>query len=306
MRVLISGATGFIGRRLATRLAADGLEVRCLVRDREAPEARRLRAAGCDVAAADLAVPADLAEPMAGVEIAYFLVHMIGSGEGYPERERAGAVRFARSATEAGVRRVIYLGGLGDGEEGSRHLASRHQVAEALEAEGPPLTYFRAGMVIGPGSESYELLRSIVERLVALPAPDWLKTRTQPIGVDDVVAYLRDAPARPQSAGREIQIGGPHVVTHLELIEEMARALGRRPPRLVPVSAEIARLATVAAAAGAVTAGSAEVATEISLGLSETTVVDDRSGAELFEIRPRPLAEVLTAAVDAEAAREER
>ena len=141
-------------------------------------------------------------------------------------------------------------------------------------------------MVIGPGSESYELLRGIVERLPVLPAPDWLHTKTQPIGAADVVDYLREALDVPESAGREIQIGGPEMVSHLDLVNEMAAALGRRPPRQIRMSAEVARPATVAAGAGAVTSGNREVATEISLGLTTPTVVSDPSGAKLFETRP--------------------
>src|SRR4029078_1466877 len=115
----------------------------------------------------------------------------------------------------------------------SRHLSSRHDVAEALRRDGPPLTYFRAAMVIGPGSESYELLRGIVQRLPALPAPPWLHTKTQPIGAAGEVDYLREALDVPESVGREIQIGGPQVVSHLDVVEEMASAVGRRPPRRV-------------------------------------------------------------------------
>ena len=298
--MLVTGATGFIGGLLARRLLDDGYAVRCLVRSR-GPTTAALEQAGCELAFADLTEPAGVREAFDGIEVAYFLVHMIGGSEDYPEVERAAAARFARFAKDAGTKRIIYLGGLGDTET-SRHLAARHRVAETLAAEGPPLTHFRAAMVIGPGSESYELLRAIVARLLALPAPEWLGTRTQPIGVRDVVSYLREALDVPQSTGREIQIGGPEVVTHLELVREMARAMGRRPPRMVPMSAEIARPATIAAAAAAVTAGDPRVAAEISLGLTTPTVIGDPSGAALFRTRPRRLDAVLGEAVDAVAA----
>jgi uncharacterized protein YbjT (DUF2867 family) len=225
---------------------------------------------------------------------------MIDDSEEYPAIERAAAARFARAARGAGVGRMIYLGGLGD-EASSRHLAARHETAAALAAEGPPLTYFRAAMVIGPGSESYELLRAIVERLPVIPATDWLETETQPIGAEDVVDYLREALDVEEAAGREVQIGGPRVLTHLELVEEMAAALGRRPPRRIPMSAELARPATVAAGAAAVTSGSREIAAQISLGLTEPTVVTDPSGAKLFSVRPTALDAVLAEAVDTSA-----
>jgi len=297
-RILVTGATGFIGRLLARRLLEDGYSVRCLVRDPDAPVARELEADGCELAVADLTRPAGLERALAGIDVAYFLVHMIGGGEDYPAIERAAAERFARAATAAGVERVIYLGGLG-GNASSKHLSARHDVAAALRADGPPLTYFRAAMVIGPGSESYELLRAIVERLPVLPAPGWLATATQPIGSADVVRYLREALDVPESAGREIQIGGPQVLTHLDLVKEMASALGRRAPRQFSVSAEIVRPATVAAGAAAVTPGSAVVAAELSLGLAEPTVVEDDSGAAMFRTRPRRLDAVLAEAVDA-------
>jgi uncharacterized protein YbjT (DUF2867 family) len=297
MTILVTGATGFVGGLLARRLLADGFEVRGLTRDPDSEYARALAEEGCELAVADLTADDGVADALAGVDAAYFLVHMIGVEDDYPEIERAAASRFARAATRAGVGRVIYLGGLGD-PSASRHLAARHAVAEALAREGPPLTYFRAAMVIGSRSESYELLRGIVERVPLLPAPAWLKTETQPIGARDLVAYLREALDVPESIGREIQVGGPQVVTHLELVERMASALGAQPPRMITTSAEIARPATIAAGAGAATIGTPGIAREISHGLTTPSVVTDPSGAALFRVRPRPLDEVLGDAVD--------
>ena len=301
-RVLIAGATGFVGRPLARRLLEDGFEVRCMVRDAEAEQARALERAGCELYEADLTQAPSLEPMLANVEVAYFLVHMIDAGEDYAALERAAAARFGCAARAAGVRRVIYLGGLGD-QAVSKHLMARHETALALKEQGPPLTYFRAAMIIGPGSESYELLRAIVERLPAMPVADWLETKTQPIGVEDVVEYLRAALDVEESAGREIQIGGPQVLSHLDLVDEMAAALGLRAPREIRMSAEIARPETVAAGAAAVTGGTPEIAAQISLGLTTPTVVTDPSGMALFDIRPTALDAVLAEAVDdAEAA----
>ena len=186
---------------------------------------------------------------MAGVDVAYFLVHMLGSGPDYAAREEVAAARFAAAASEAGVGRVIYLGGLGPDEGGSPHLDSRHRTAEALRELGPPLTYFRAAMIVGPGSESYELLRSIAGKLPALPEPDWLRSATQPIGIRDVVSYLRDAPRVPESAGREIQIGGPDVMQHLDVIARFSQETGRRAALRIPLPDGIASPDVVAAGA---------------------------------------------------------
>jgi uncharacterized protein YbjT (DUF2867 family) len=295
--ILVTGATGFIGGRLARRLVDDGFEVRCLTREPESEAAHELASAGCQLAVADLSRDDGLAEALDDVSLAYFLVHMMGVDDDYPAAERDAASRFARAAKRAGVERVVYLGGLGDRVESS-HLASRAEVARVLVQEGPPLTYFRASMVIGPGSESYELLRGIAERLPALPAPDWLANETQPIGAEDVVDYLRAAIDLPDTIGREIQIGGPDVASYLDLVNRMAEALGKSPPRRIPMSERIARPRSVAAGAAAVTPGTPEIARELGLSLEHPTVVTDPAGARLFDIRPRRLDDILAHAVD--------
>jgi uncharacterized protein YbjT (DUF2867 family) len=297
MRALVAGATGFVGRRLVPALIDDEVEVRCVVRDRA--RADRLRRQGIDLIEDDLADPGGLERAFDGIDLAYFLVHMMGRAANYAEREHAAADEFARMARAAGVERLIYLGGLGE-KAGSEHLASRHGTARVLEAEGPPLTYFRAAMIIGQGSESYELLKGIVGKLPALPAPVWLHTESQPIGVRDVVNYLRQAPVVDESSGREIQIGGPEVLTHLEVVDEMARQLGRTPPRKVRMSEDIATPEAIAAAAAAVTHGTPAVASAISMGLPEPTVVTDPSGAELFDIDPEPLSVSIQRAIEDE------
>src|SRR5215208_5500869 len=230
MRVLIAGATGFVGRALAPELLEHGHEVRCLVRSRDAEAAVELREAGCELVEGDITKDDGCLErALEGMRVAYFLIHMMGRVEDWADEERAAARRFGAAAKAAGVERVIYLGGLGGDDDPthghgrpgiSAHLRSRHDVAIALSEHGPALTYFRAAMIVGAGSESYELLRSIVRRLPALPTPDWLSSKTQPIGIRETVAYLRDAIDLPQSAGREIQIGGPDVLTHLDIVDE--------------------------------------------------------------------------------------
>ena len=284
---LVAGATGVIGRRLTAALLADGINVRALVRDPE--RAREILGPQVELHQGDLLDDPDLAAALDGVEVAYFLVHMMGVAGDYAERERSAAALFAEAATAAGVERMIYLGGLGADRGASPHLDSRHRTAETLREFGPPLTYFRAAMIIGPGSESYELLRSIAGRLPALPKPGWLKSLTQPIGIRDVVAYLCAAPDVLDSAGREVQIGGPDVMQHLDVIAQFSQETGHRAPLRVAVPEWIATPAIVAAGAASVTSGSPLVAAELALGLSGDTSVADPSGSALFPINPEPL-----------------
>jgi uncharacterized protein YbjT (DUF2867 family) len=302
----VAGATGFIGRRLVAKLRSRDEDVRALVRD--ADRAREALAAGTELREADLETSdaSDLTAALEGCTHAYFLVHLMsGENEGYAERERQSAERFADAARRAGVGRISYLGGLGSD---SPHLASRQGTAEALAGQGPPLTYFRAALIVGPGSASYELLRSIVERLPVAPAPGWLDNRTQPIGVRDVIAYLAAAPGIPETAGREIQIGGPEALSHREVISELARQMGRSGPRWLPVSNRLANPGAMAAGAATVTKGDPAVAAELALGLQEDTVVTDEGGAKLFPVRPEPLGRVFQRCLEEaedEAAREE-
>ena len=208
-RALVTGATGFVGGRLAAALADRGWAVRCLVRDRS--RAQGLADRGFELHEADVLDAEALRGAGEGVEIAYYLIHAMGRGTtrgGFEERERQGARNFAEMAKREGVDRDVYLGGLGD-RPASAHLRSRHRTAEILAALGPPLTYFRAGMIVGAGSESYRTLRYLVQRLPAMIGPAWLKTPTQAIAIDDMIAYLVAAPDVPASAGREVQIAVP-------------------------------------------------------------------------------------------------
>jgi uncharacterized protein YbjT (DUF2867 family) len=297
MRVLVTGATGAIGGRVANTLRDRGHDVRVLVRDAgRAP-------AGFDVHEGDVLDPASLRGAGQGVDIAYYLIHSMGRGAdgNFEERERRAARAFAGMCREEGVERVVYLGGLGGDDSDSPHLRSRHETAETLRREGPPLTYFRAAMVVGTESESYRTLRYLVERLPAMVTPAWLDTPTQPIGIDDAVAYLAGAADVPESAGREIQIAGPDVVTYGQALDVMADVLGRRRPPKLPVPLLSPRLSSLWI--GLVTPVDAGVARPLVEGLStETVVTDAQAATELFpDVSPAPFAEALREAYAATA-----
>jgi uncharacterized protein YbjT (DUF2867 family) len=295
-RALVTGATGFVGGRLADSLARAGTEVRCLVRD--PARAVRLRDAGYEVRQGDVTDARSLEGAGESVDVAYFLIHAMAGGEGFEEREREGARNFARMARREGVGRVVYLGGLGD-EGVSKHLRSRHETARILAAEGPPLTYFRAAMVVGAESESYQTLRYLVKRLPVMIAPAWLKTATQPIGIDDVIEYLRRAPEVPESEGRELQIGGPDVLSYGAMLDRMAVVMGVRPRRKLPMPFITPWLSALWL--GLVTPVDTNVARPLVEGLTTATVVTDASGAEPFGIAPIPFDETLRRALGEEA-----
>jgi uncharacterized protein YbjT (DUF2867 family) len=230
------------------------------------------------------------------VDVAYYLVHSMGRGgdDDFTERERAAARAFAEMARDEGIGRVVYLGGLGD-DPRSEHLRSRRMTAEILGELGPPLTYFRAAMVVGSGSESFRTLRYLVKRLPAMIAPAWLKTPTQPIGIDDVVAYLAAAPHVGGSEGREVQIGGPDVLSYGDMLDLMAYALGVKPRPKIPVPFVTPKLSSLWI--GLVTPVDAGVARPLVEGLSTPTTVTDHTGMDLFDVEPQPLAETLASAL---------
>ena len=267
--------------------------MRALARD--PAKAGGLERIGCQLRHADVLEPETLAAALAGIEVAYYLVHSMGRGgdSGFAERDHEGAENFAAAASAAGVRRIVYLGGLG---QGSEHLASRHATAAALRSGSVPVAYFRAAAVIGAGSESFRTVFYLVRRLPLMVTPRWVTTRTQPIAVDDAVAYLAAAADLDLAIDRELQIGGPDITTYGGMIDELARALGRRPPLRVTVPILSPALSSLWI--GLVTPVDAGVARPLIEGLASETVVRDGSGMELFAgMEATPLPEALRKAV---------
>ncbi len=232
------------------------------------------------------------------VDVAYYLIHAMGRGASgdLVATERAAATAFASMAKREGVRRVIYLGGLG--EPRSNHLRSRHETAQLLRQHGPALTYFRAGMVVGPESESYRTLKYLVQRLPAMIAPAWLNNATQPVSIDDTLSYLLAALELEATTGLEIQIGGPDILSYAEMLDRMGEALGIRSRPRIPVPLITPWLSSLWI--GLVTPVDAGVARKLIEGLAVATVVTDPAGMRLFNIQPIGFAEALRRAVAAD------
>jgi uncharacterized protein YbjT (DUF2867 family) len=305
MRALIAGAGGFVGRSLVPELLERGWSVRCLVRDPDSPPSQAVSRMGADLRRGDVTDAASLQGAADGCDVAYYLVHLMASDDGaLAARERGAAGAFARECKRAGVGRVIYLGGLGDAGA-SEHLGSRHGTSEALRAEGPPLVYFRAGMVVGAGSESYVLLRSLIEKLPGnvILAPEWIHNRTQPIALEDVVHYLVQAATNEGAPGREFQIGGPDVMTYAEMLDEMSRALGGEPLRKIGADTMSAKAAGRGAAA--ITDGNPRIAEMITEGLETDTVADNAAALEVFDVDLDPLPIALAKAIEQDAVADE-
>jgi uncharacterized protein YbjT (DUF2867 family) len=288
--ILVTGATGYVGGRLVSALLDRGEHVRCLARRPEAVGPRP----GLDVVAGDALDAAAVGRALVGINVAYYLIHAMGGADGFQERDRQAALIFAEAAREAGVRRIVYLGGLGSGANLSPHLASRQEVGRLLASTGVETVEFRASIVIGSGSLSFELVRSLTERLPAMITPRWVRTRTQPIAVEDLVAYLVAAlDLKPGSSG-VFEIGGADVATYGELMREYARqrSLHRL---LVPVPVLTPRLSSLWLTL--VTPVYARVGRKLVESLPHETVVHDERALDVFPIRPRGYREAIARAL---------
>ncbi len=293
--ILVTGATGYVGGRLVPRLLAAGRRVRCLARDPERLKGRDW-AEQVEVVAGDVLAPSSLPAAFEGVDVAYYLVHSMAAGQGFHGRDLAAARAFGAAAARAGVRRIVYLGGLGDpAADLSRHLRSRQETGEALRESGVPVTEFRAAVVVGAGSISFEMIRYLTERLPVMVCPQWVYTRVQPIAVADLLDYLVAALDTPASAGRIVQVGGADVLTYGKMMEGYAHVRRLR-RRLVPVPVLTPRLSSFWV--HLVTPIPGVVARPLIEGLRNETVVRDGSAAELFpSIRPVAYEEAVRRAV---------
>jgi len=284
--VAVTGATGYIGTRLVPRLLDAGVRVRCLVRSpRKLADRPWYSDARVDIVRADLSDVSALSPQLAGCEAAFYLVHsMVSAGRSYADADRAMASRFAEAAKIAGVGRLVYLGGLGEtGAHLSQHLTSRREVEQALASGGVPLTTFRAAMIIGSGSASFEILRYLAERLPILVTPRWVRTESQPIAVKNVLHYLVTCQTVPETTGRTLEIGGPDILSYEQLIQIMAQERGLRRRLIVPVPVLTPFLSSLWI--HLVTPVNAHMARPLAEGLRNRVVVHDHSAPTLMPQR---------------------
>lgn len=291
--LLLTGATGYVGGRLLSVLLNRGERVRCVARR---PDELRSRVDDeVDVVQGDVLDAATLAPAMRDVDTAYYLIHSMGAADGFEERDRRGAENFARAAERAGVRRIVYLGGLGHEEDLSPHLESRQEVGRILRDSAVQTIEFRASIVLGSGSLSFELVRALVERLPVMVTPRWVGSKAQPIAIEDVVAYLAAAPDAETTADEVVEIGGPDVVSYEEVMREYAAQRGLR-RAMIPVPVLTPQLSSLWL--GLVTPVYARVGRKLIDSIRHDTVVQSPRARELFpEVHPRGMGEAIARAL---------
>ena len=291
--VLLTGATGYIGGRLLKELEKAGWRVRCLARR---PDFLRAKvAASTEVMQADCLDRGSLVAAMAGVQTAYYLVHSMGSSGTFEQEDREAAQNFADVARESGVRRIIYLGGLGNPDQAlSAHLRSRQEVADILRSSGIPTVEFRASIVIGSGSLSFEMIRALVQRLPAMICPRWVAVKAQPIAVEDVVAYLMAALVLPVEQCRIFEIGGTDQVSYGEIMQEYARQCGLH-RWMIPVPILTPHLSSLWL--GLITPVYARIGRKLIDSMRNPTLVHDASALTVFDIKPKGLREAIERAL---------
>ncbi|MFN0108384.1 MAG: SDR family oxidoreductase [Blastocatellia bacterium] len=291
--ILLAGATGYIGGRLLKSLEKSGHRVRCIARH---PAGLRSNAAAeTEVVAGDVLDPESLSVALRGVHTAYYLVHSMGSSGDFEIEDRQAAQNFADAARAAGVQKIIYLGGLGDSEEQlSAHLRSRQEVGRILRESGVSVIEFRASIVIGSGSLSFEMIRTLTERLPVMIAPRWVATPAQPIAIEDLLAYLTEALELPAGQTQIFEIGGTEQASYGEIMKEYARQRGLR-RLIIPVPVLTPRLSSLWL--GFVTPLYARIGRKLIESLRHPTVLKDQSALRVFKVRPRGFREAIARAI---------
>lgn len=296
MRIAVTGATGYVGGRLVPRLLAEGHDVLCIARNPAKLDDRPWRDR-IEVAKADLLEADDLPELLTGCDAAFYLVHSMGSSDDFAVTDQTAARRFASAAAQADVGRIIYLGGLGaESDSLSSHLRSRQDVGETLASFGVPVTEFRAAVIIGSGSVSFEMLRHLTEVLPVMTTPRWVRTRCQPIAIRDVLTFL-SAAVDDTTPGHEVcEIGGPDVLTYQEMMQAYAKVAGLPKRIIVPVPVLSPGLSSLWV--GLVTPLPVGVARPLVDSLRNEVVVHDDSAAGRFGVETVPFAEAVALAAE--------
>jgi uncharacterized protein YbjT (DUF2867 family) len=285
----LTGATGFVGGRLLARFHEEGRDVRCLTRRPDA-------LTGCDAVRADVLEPGTLLPALEGVDLAYYLVHAIGEAEGFDETEAEGGRNFAAAARDAGVRRIVYLGGLAHGDDLSDHMRSRQEVGRLLAGTGVEVIELRASIVIGPGSLSYELIRKLVGRSPIVALPSWADAQAQPIALDDLVEYLVRA-ADADIEGGVFEIGGADTLSYRDLVAAFAEESGQVQAQVrLPVPAPVVASADLPAVLMRLIPDEGRAAAKLLESLRfDSTVSSD--AAAVFGVEPRGVREALRRAL---------
>lgn len=292
-RILLTGATGYVGGRLLNALHAKGYRVTCLVRR---PKEFKMRVPeGVEVVGGDVLSPVSLAPALKDIDQAFYLVHSMGSTTSYAQRDRVAARNFATEAARAGVKRILYLGGLGGNDEKlSRHLESRHEVGEILRSTHVPVIEFRASIIIGSGSLSFEMIRSLVERLPIMVTPKWVATKAQPIAIADVIQYLVSALSLEKRESIVYEIGGAEVVSYGDMMREYAN-LKHLHRLLIPVPLLTPRLSSLWLAL--ITPLYARVGRQLIDSLKCETTVQSTAALQDFQINPMGLRAAIEQAI---------
>ncbi|MBK9683827.1 MAG: DUF2867 domain-containing protein [Betaproteobacteria bacterium] len=293
--VLVLGASGYVGTHLVPLLLAQGARVRAAARRLGALQARGWD--GVETIAADALAPASLDAALQGVQLAYYLVHSMAGGADFARRDRQAAQNFAAAAARAGVRRIVYLGGLQPRGQASAHLASRVETGDVLRQGPVPVTELRAGVIIGPGSAAFEVIRDLVLHLPGMFTPRCVSSRSQPIALDDVLAYLTRLPLLPQAAGASYDIGGPEVLTYKDMMLQFGALVGRR-PLIVPLPLLKPRL--FSHGLPLVTTVPTPVARALIEGLEHDVLADDAAIHELVPLKLLSYRQAAQAALDRE------
>jgi len=294
-RVVVFGATGYIGAHLVPRLLREGYAVRASGRNRKVLDARNW--SGVESVEADALMPESLQAALAGADTAYYLVHSMAAGQDFGRLDVEAANNFAAAADQAGVRRIVYLGGLVPDHADSEHLVSRRETGERLRAGPVPVTEIRAGIVVGPGSAAYEVVRDLVNHLPLMVTPRWVRSKSSPIALENLLEYLVRVASLEEAAGKVLDAAGPDYISYEEVMRQYGEVVGRR-PRILPVPVLTPELS--ARWLGLITSVPTNIARALIGGLKHDLPADDAALRRLVPQQLMGFREAVVAALQAE------